>query len=243
MTALRIKLNMAKGMILAILYVVLSLYSVAANGQSLRPSKMKFNSKAGAYRQPKIKGLDATFGFRLFTLDSDLPELENLNIVQEGGSAGLVFGNRILRTKVGILGFFYSSPDVPRTINVFENEIAWNFFPLSVTKRTSIVEPYLAGGFVYNAVKFKGHYASDVDRRINTSAPEPTIGTVHKIDLSLGTGLEIGLLNNYRQFVHFFAEAKYGIKLYQDATDARLSGTSVSNQLFCSAGLRFGSFN
>lgn len=229
MTSLRIRLNMVKGTILTILYVVLFLYSIMAEAQSLRSQKMKF------------RGLDGTFGFRVFTLDSDLSALDKLSVVQEGGSIGAVFGNRVLRSKVGLLGFFYSSPNIPRTVNVFENEAALNFFPLEMKAGRKVIDPYLAGGVLYNNVKFKGHYAGATDRQINTSAPEPTIGSIRKIDLALGTGVEI-IPRNYGQFVRFFVEAKYGFNLYQDATDARLSATSVSNQLLCNAGLRFGSF-
>ncbi|HEX5170856.1 MAG TPA: hypothetical protein VFW11_16895 [Cyclobacteriaceae bacterium] len=241
---MRIKLNMIKGAILLVLFVVLGFHSIIVKGQT-SPSTRKQNVRMSHFSGrlgTRLKGLSGSYGIRVFTLQSNIPALNHLSVLQEGGHAGLFFGNHIWRTKVGLMGFFYSASRVPRTINVFETEIAQNFYPLNRGNKTKMIEPYLAGGLVYNNIRFKGHYNRKSNEPINMSAPEPFVGAIHKIDLSVGMGLEVGLLNNL-QFVHFFTETKYGINLYQAAAANALQATSVSNQFMVTMGMRFGAFH
>src|SRR5690606_31955905 len=94
---------------LFLLYLILSVYTIVAEAQTLDI-------------QGNYTGAAASFQTRVFTLSSDIEALDGLLVVQEGGQAGLFFGNRVIRTRIGLLGLLYSSMHVPRTINVFEVE-------------------------------------------------------------------------------------------------------------------------
>ena len=45
-------------------------------------------------------GIEATFGFKSFTLSSDMNAINNLKVMTEGGTLGLTLGSGILKGKV-----------------------------------------------------------------------------------------------------------------------------------------------
>jgi hypothetical protein len=216
----RIRDNGAKAIVLSLLYVALSVYTFVAEAQT---PEILGNYTGGA----------ASLQTRIFTLTSDIEALDGLRVVQEGGQAGLYFGNSTVRTRVGLLGLLYSSMQVPRTINVFEAEAGVNYYFLP--GRT--VEPYLTGGVVLDNLRLRGHYLNS--EQVNMSEPEPYLGSITVVDATFGGGIEVGLLNAL-QFVHLFTEIKYGMKIFESASNVAFENTTVSDQLMIGLGLRFG---
>lgn len=237
----RIEVNMIKGTLILGLFLLLNIYSFMAAAQT----SIDVESSGDQYAQKRsrsvygfFKGVGASFQTRVFTLKSDIPELNGLSVLQEGGQAGLFAGNRFIRARLGLLGLMYSSMRTPRTINVFEVEGGVNYYFLQASKRIRFAEPYLTTGLVYDILRFRGHYLGS-EGMGNTSVPEPYLGSIRKMDATIGAGLELGLLNA-QQFVHLFTEAKYGVNLSQSASNRAFENTSVSNQVMISMGLRFG---
>lgn len=239
----RFKVNMIKGAVIILLFLGLNIHSFVAGAQT----SVSTTANEGGYVRERtrdvygiFKGAGASFHSRIFSLKSDIPELDGLTVYQEGGQAGLFVGNRTLRARLGLLGLMYSAMRVPRTINVFEVEGGLNYYFLSASKRMRFVEPYVTSGLVFDVLRFKGHYLAGEDVIVNNSAPEPYLGSITKFDATVGGGIELGILNA-EQFVHFFTEVKYGVKLSQSASNQAFENTSVSNQTMVSIGLRFGS--
>jgi hypothetical protein len=217
----RIRENAIKAIVLSLFYVILSVYTLVAEAQSL--------DFRGNYT-----GAAASFQTRFFTLRSDIEALDGLQVVQEGGQAGLYFGNRAIRSHIGLVGLLYSSMRVPRTINVFEVEAGVNYYLLQGRR----VEPYLTGGLVFDNLRFRGHYLNNGEQ-VNMSEPEPYLGSIAMMDATVGGGVEVGLLDSF-QFVHLFTEIKYGMKIFESASNAAFENTTISDQLMVGLGLRFG---
>lgn len=229
-TSTRIKENGIKALFILVLFAGLVLKSCMVTAQSFKPAK--------------YLGFEGTFGVRSFTLSSDIAQLDQLNVVQEGGNAGIVYGVAGLRGKLRLAGFYYSSAQTSRTINGFETEGLVNFYPLELGKYTSgsKVQPYILGGATYNNIKFFGHYLNENDKPINYSDPrEPKLGAISVVNLSVGAGMEWKLVDDYN-FVHLFGELKYGIPVVQNASNAAFANTTVAKYMAVNVGVAFGMF-
>lgn len=221
----RIRENFIKAVWFSLFYVVLSIYTLVAEAQT--------PDVPGYYT-----GAAVSFQTRTFTLSSDIEALDGLHVTQEGGQAGLYFGNRVLRTRIGLLGLLYSSMRVPRTINVFEVEAGVNYFFLQGGLHRRRFEPYLTGGVVMDNLRFRGHYLNNGEK-VNMSESEPYLGSISVVDATAGGGIEVAVLKSM-QFVHLFTEIKYGMKVFETASNAAFENTTVSDQLMVGLGLRFG---
>lgn len=191
------------------------------------------------------KGVDVSFGTRAFSLTSDIPELSGLTVLQEGGQLGVLLGNDVFRTKIGIAGFFYSANKVPRTVDLFQNDIALNFYPLMMAKNMySRLHPYLSGGMIYDKVKYFGHYLNPDKATVNYSvSKEPYIGNTKQLRGVVGAGIEFTLLSNGRDFIHIYSELKYSATLTKQASHMAFNNTEASGQWLINLGVRFGSNN
>lgn len=200
------------------------------------------SAQTSVYRQDNYiyKGFEASFGTRSFLMNSGIEQLNGLPILQEGGQIGVIYGNSVVRTSIGVAGFFYSGSCVPHTINLFESDLGLNFYPLNIGLNESrTIEPYLTGGVIYNRLKFFGHYL-DKDKSVNySSSIEPFLGTTHQMLASAGAGVEMTLREEY-DFLQLFAEAKYGVPIVQGTKYDAFKDTSVTNQILISIGVRFG---
>lgn len=232
MTTTRINLSRQKGMMLIILFIVFGLQSSLVQAQSYRHTgKVTF------------RGFEGSFGARTFSISSNIDEINNLSVLQEGGQLGFIFGNETFRTKIGVAGFYFSANSVSRTVDLFESDVAIHFYPLSLSKTTqSRVQPYVSAGGVYDKVKFFGYYLQEDGGRVNYSnSKEPFLGSIHQFRASVGTGIEVNLIEKADDFVQLFAEAKYGFKVSSKTSYVDFDETSISNQLMINIGVRFGS--
>lgn len=187
------------------------------------------------------KGADVSFGTRSFQLKSDIPELHELRVLEEGGQVGIMAGSNAFRAKVGIAGFFYSANRVGRTIDVFESDAVFNFYPFEFYNSSRLVQPYVTGGLVYGKTKFYGYYAHHERQPVNySSSEEPLCGSIFQLRGALGGGVELKVHNNDFNFAHIFSEVKYGIPFLQSASNDLLKNTSFSDQCVINVGVRFG---
>jgi len=223
----RIKEKGIDAIIVLFIFLTAGIYSCAAQGQSFRPFK--------------YMGFEGTFGARSFKINSSITQLNQMAVLGQGGTLGLVFGNDILRTKVRAAGFYYSSSSTPRTIDLFESEALLNFYPLEYFRRyENALDIYLIGGVGIDNIKFYGHYLSEDTQKVNYSTnDEPYLGKLSQINLTGGLGLEYQLTIN-DDFVHLFAEAKYGRALHSSADRVAFENTSIKDFSSINIGVSFG---
>jgi hypothetical protein len=204
------------------------LSSLVSNAQS---------RKAGhAYR-----GFTAGFGTRAFTLKSDILQISKARVVEAGGQLGVIFGNKVFRSSIGLLGIYSSVSNIVGTIDLYEAHASVNFYPLSqIRKKQSKIQPYLTGGLTYDKQKFRGHYMKKDMGTVNYSVSnEPYIGSLKQVNATIGTGLEVQLIDD-SDFVHLFTEIIYGYNLSSTSKEPVMQNTSVQNQMRFAIGVRFG---
>jgi hypothetical protein len=220
----RIEDNGIKGVLILILFVVLSVKSCIVQGQT----------------QPPYRGFEAGFGIRSFTVASDISALKNLNAVQEGGSAGIVYGNSAIKGKLRI-GFYYSSASTKRTINLLETEITSNLHPFHFIKNFSgKIEPFVITGVTLQNARFFGLYLEDPKGNFNYSqANEPYLGNILQTCATLGLGVMWKVIDKY-DFVHIFGQIRAGIPIHSNASNSAFSNTVIRNTLLANIGVSFG---
>lgn len=187
------------------------------------------------------KGIEVSFGTRSFNIESNVPELNGLSVLEEGGQLGLIAGTDAVRVRVGLAGFFYSSNKVGRTIDLFESDLSLNFYPTEVDGSNSIIQPYLTGGLVYDRTKFYGRFLKEDQGPVNYSAgKEPYFGRMQQVRAAVGAGVEISVHSGDFHFVHIYAEYKYAGISVHDSSDEVLTQTKQLSPMMISLGVRFG---
>ncbi len=184
-------------------------------------------------------GVSVSFGSKATKISSNIAHIHQLNLLQEGGAVGLLWGNKALETKLAV-GFYYSASRVDHTIDLINLESSFNFYPLSaLTGRKHKFEPYLTAGISANNYKFYGFYTASEAVKPNFSvSEEPYLGSVATYYGSIGTGLEFNLLRQ-NDFVKIFTEVNYSNPLIQKAADP-FKNTHFSNQICVSLGVSVG---
>lgn len=226
----RIHENTFKMSVLFLLFTVLSFKSCMVNGQS-KPSM--------------YKGFTAAFGTRAFTFNSDIPELHNLSVLEEGGNAGVVIGNHAIRARINIAGFYYAAARTPRTINLFETEVLANFYPMrALSTYSGIVDVYTVTGVSYDHMRFFGYYVDQPEgQKINYSAPnEPYLGRIGTTTVTAGIGLEWAVMERNNSFVHIFSEARYGFPVMTSVSKETFENTTIQKYWAVNLGVSFGLF-
>jgi len=216
-----------KGTLALVLFIVVQISSV--NAQGLRNSNYRY------------VGFEANFGVKSSKLSSDLAALNNMNLVEEGGSVGLVMGNQLVKGRMQVAGFYYSNSTVKHTVNLVESSLGLNVYPLKfINKSRQAINPYVSGGVDYSTMKFFGFYnETDANRKINySSSSAPFLGKVSSTRGTVGAGVE-WRLPQMHDFVHLFAEARYAWTVAQDS-DELFMNTTVSNSTSINIGVSFG---
>jgi hypothetical protein len=209
-----------------LLFLALGIYSNFVQAQPLK--------------QIQYLGFEGTYGVRSFTIKSSIPQLSQMPVLEFGGSLGVIVGNDFVRAKVRAAGFYYSASNVPRTVDLFETEALFNFYPLQYfSNHKNSLDVYITGGASLDFVKFYGYYLG-IDKKVNYSVPdEPYLGRLTQINATIGLGIEYQLPLQY-DFVHLFAEAKYSTPLQSKADKRAFDQTSILNFTSLSVGVGFG---
>ena len=120
-----------------------------------------------------------------------------------------------------------------------ESSVMVNIYPIKlINKSRQAINPYVSGGVDYSTLKFFGYYNTP-DAKINySSSSAPYIGKIVTTRGSLGGGIE-WRLPQMNDFVHVFAEARYGWGVSQDG-DEYFKNTSVANSTSVNIGVSFG---
>lgn len=186
-------------------------------------------------------GFGASLGVRTKTLQSDFKAIDGMKVMQEGGTAIITGGNRLIRARLET-GFYYSGSSVPHTVDLIELGASTNIYPLQfITNNSSRIEPYLTAGFTRGLQKFHGYYHMDETskQRVNYSASrEPYIGKTATSLATVGTGLEYQISDDY-SFIHIFAEARYS-KPVSAKNSQVMEQTSFASQMAVNVGVVFG---
>lgn len=183
-------------------------------------------------------GISVSFGSRSNKVSSNHTAIDNMKLMEVGGSVGVLWGNNIVETKLA-LGYYYSASSVAHTVDLINLESAIQFYPLqAITGKTHKINPYVSTGLTANQYKFYGFYAGN-EGVINYSVSiEPYLGNVTSYFGSVGAGLEVNLLDQ-DDFVKLFAEVNYHSALLQKSSDL-FTNTRVSNQVSIQVGVSFG---
>lgn len=193
----------------------------------------------------KYRGIEASLGMRHFVLKSELPELNGLNVVEEGGSAAFVCGNNFSRIVLRLAGLYYSTSSTARTIDMLDMELNGHIYPLRALRIPSNrVDLYFLTGLSNQYLKFYGKYIDKSARaeRKGTPGNEPYLGKVQNISANIGLGIEYSL-ENERDFIHLFVEGKTAFPLTTTAGIIPLKNTGLEDFYAINIGVRVGRKN
>jgi hypothetical protein len=225
----RLQLQILKtGVILFVIFVT-NLQSCSVKAQGLKNFAREYQL-----------GFEGAFGVKNFDITSNIPQINNLHVTEEGGSLGVVVGAKALRLKVR-QGYFYSSSNVAHTVDEVRSAFVANFYPLQLIVNNNFkVQPYFMGGIERNIFKMYGTYGSENSGPLNYSLSEaPFLGKISSIVASVGAGLEYRV-ETPGHFVSLFAEGRYGKPVSAVSSNALFQQTSISNQFLINFGVAFG---
>jgi len=226
----RIHDNLIKGIFFIILFIVLMLQSIFGNAQNFPLDSQK-----------PYKGMVVGFGTRSSAISSDIEKIHQTSMLQTGGHVGLIFGNNIVRSKIGLLGYYSSTGINTGTTDLYESNVSLNFYPLSwISGQSMMIEPYLTGGVDYDQFKFYGYYLNQEPGETNYSKVEaPYLGKIKQLNATVGVGIEVKLEDRY-DFVHLFSEVKYGMQLSAQTSNTAFVNTGINNQMQVVLGISVG---
>jgi hypothetical protein len=183
-------------------------------------------------------GFEGAFGMKNFDISSNISQINNLNVTEEGGSLGVVLGAKALRVKLR-QGYYYSSSKVTQTVDEVRSAFVTNFYPLQLIGNFKI-QPYFMGGIERNIFKMYGTYGSENSGPINYSLSEaPFLGKISSIVASVGAGVEYRV-ESPGHFVSLFAEGRIGKPVSAVSSNTFFQQTSISNQVIVNIGVAFG---
>ncbi len=227
--SVRIQENQLKALFFLILFFVLGIQVLMA-----QPGFQRTNS-------PVYRGFFASFGTRTASVSSDIAEMDQAKLVETGGQVGVTFGNRMIRSKIGLIGYYSSTGTSAGTTDLYASNASANIYPLSMlSDREFLVEPYLTGGVAYDRFKFFGYYVNREPGVTNYSQSEaPYLGKIKQVNALAGAGIEVKLQDRY-SFIHLFSEVRFGKNLSAKATDIAFERTTLKDQMHVSVGISFG---
>src|SRR5688572_11145238 len=102
--------NLIKGIFFVMLFTILLLQTLITTAQPRSRNSQKI-----------YKGFVASFGTRSQTISSNISKIDQSNFFQTGGQVGLVFGNNIVRSKLGLLGYYVSSGNTKGNTDLYQS--------------------------------------------------------------------------------------------------------------------------
>lgn len=223
--ATRIHDNLLKGLLFVILFTFLLLHSFLGYSQS-----------ATSYR-----GFVAAFGTRNAAVASDIAPIHGSKVTQSGGQVGFVYGNSVVRSTIGLLGYYSSVGKSTGTTDLYTSNVSVNFYPLSLlSDRNFLIEPYFTGGLDYDRYKFYGFYLQQEPGQLNYSQAEaPYLGKIKQVNATGGLGVQVKLRDQF-DFIHIFSELRYGRNLSSKTSDRAFAETALNNARQIVIGVSFG---
>ncbi len=233
--ASRIEANTFKLIVITLLYIVLMLKSCVSDAQTLEEAYYKNPN-------PKFIGFSGKYGVRALSFKSDIPELNSLNLMQEGGAVSFLYGNDY--TKIVLLGagLYYPVCGSPHTINLVNVAATSNIYVLrSLTRKMRTIEPYTVAGLGYDNYQFRGKYLSVADgpQKASSKGKQPLLGKISASTIRFGAGIEFQL-ESHLEFLHLFLEAQYSVPFLTNTNQIAFSNTNISSSLLVNVGFSIG---
>jgi hypothetical protein len=184
-------------------------------------------------------GFEGSFGIKAFGISSNISRINNLNVIEEGGSFGVGIGSGPLRVKVR-QGYYYSSAVVTQTVDEVRSSAAANVYIMQLfSKNDSGLQPYFTGTLERNVFKMYGTYGENNQPGNYSVSEAPFLGSINSIVASVGAGIEYKVTKP-GHFVSLFAEGRCGKTMSVTSATEMFSNTSVSNQVVANIGVAFG---
>lgn len=236
----------------AFMLCVCMLISKTSNGQSdstensLSPSSGiesydQEPKQAPRLLKPVYFGYEVSFAMQQHSLRSSVQKLNNLAVSE----LGVRVGAKLSSARAGLKGYggiYYSGGDVPYSIDMLDAGIVGSLYFLRLRKIAyHSLEPYAVAGMAYQGARFYGSYLNDV--MTNNSVGEgPFLGNVSWLQAMGGIGVEYQFESANLNFMHFFAEVRFGVPFLFHASIDEFSETQTSNATSLSFGVSFGKF-
>lgn len=217
---------------LAIIVIILSILAL---------SPLSAQTKRNTLR-PVYTGYELAFGVQHFTLNSNIPQLNQKVVIQQGVTAGIKMSN----TRAAIratAGLYYSDGSFPYSLDILEGGFTGSYYILRTNKRTKYhtIEPYILLSTRYQQATFFGSYL-EADHQNKSTSNEKKIGSVSWFNSAVGGGFEFQLENKQRQFIHFFLEGKIAVAKQYMSSDEAFTETYIQSPITWTLGMSFGKF-
>lgn len=185
-------------------------------------------------------GFEGSLGVKSFRIISDIEKINQLNVIEEGGTIGVVAGTQVFRFRLR-QGFFYSSSSVAQTVDELRSALGANIYPLELIKRNTRLAPYITTGVERNIFRMYGFYGGEnTNQTRNYSVSEaPFLGKISAMQASVGIGLEYRM-KAPGHFVNFFGETRFVKNLTTNSSTPIFNYTTVSDQVTINLGISYG---
>lgn len=197
--------------------------------------------KSLAYGQStNYLGMQAGFGTRYFTIESNIARIDQLGTIKGGGSIGGIFGTSAIKVPVAV-GLYFQNIDALQTIDLLSLQSGVNISWLHLIGfKNSKVDVYSTTGLDFQRFTFMGTYIEPFEgekrRRV---MGEPVLGSQNILNANIGVGVEIRLIDDY-DFLHLFVETNKMIPL-MTISSSSFRDTSITNVASINFGVRIGS--
>jgi hypothetical protein len=266
MTKDRYTINVIKGLIIVVLFIVLLLTSFNSQAQTRTPGSdrthedrsrtaratsdsllasqkylltERYDSLRGATK-PLYLGIEGSLGYIFHSLKSDIPKLNKLRVSYIGGTVGGVMANQLGKLKANV-GLYYSDASTPYTFDLLTGNLSTNLYLLRIGKiKYHTLEPYVIGGVSLQQIKFYGMYLNDGTQQNYSISEEELLGKTRTTQFSAGLGAEFQLESDYGDFIHLFAEVVYGIPAADRSSREVFNQTHILNPVTISIGISLG---
>lgn len=183
-------------------------------------------------------GAEASAGLRMFSINSNLPELRNVEVLQEGAAIAINFGAKAMVIKAH-QAFYFTVASSKYSIDESRTSLIANIFPFSGVVEHTDLRPYLTTGIEGTSAKFFGYYNEDSPRTNQSLTKAPFLGKITGVQMSIGAGLEYKIIS-IDHYVAIFGDARYSRPLNETASNVLLSQTSLSNVFNITLGVSLG---
>ncbi len=193
----------------------------------------KFQKMAGHYHL----GVEVSAGIKVFSIRSNLHEINNLEVLHEVATVGLSFGAKDLVLKFR-QGFYFSSPVIKYSIDELRTSVLLNYYPLNKLDFYADFRPYLTVAAEQSGTRFFGYYGEDNGNTNRSISKAPFIGKISSLQFSAGGGLEYKVATR-GHYVTVFGDVRYAGPMKRSASGI-FSETKLSNQVFITLGVSLG---
>jgi hypothetical protein len=184
-------------------------------------------------------GFEGSFGVKSFSVSSNINEINNLHVMSEGGTIGVIWGANAIVGKIRH-GFYYSASSVGHTVDEIRSALALNYYLNYLYDGESALRPYILMGAERSNFHMHGYYDhTEQSVRNHSRSEDPYLGKISTLQVSVGAGMEYRI-KNPGHFVAFFGEAKYGKAVTSSTSSALFEDTKLSGQVLVSVGVGFG---